>query len=246
MSASPYHRWVRHNSVLVRKMTYVSTTDSCVQSLEHSATPGLLPFDNTIQKLISLSFMPQHMFLEDTHVKFPSVCCLHSLAPYCINLPIPQNLHDDVMHPLHNDAKMFTDMLKCYVTITLHHLILSAIWIRVSGMGWTAGACQILSAAPTLFEPLVPVKHCCMLPTAVNIHMLHSQMIVHFSCPSTHRKWMTQHCACPDKSMTVIHWATNCCAEITQSSMLMLCAYCGQKWPLLDGTRLINIKLHII
>jgi hypothetical protein len=44
-------------------------------------TPGLVFFDNTIQKLISLSFTPQHMLLERYPCKFPTVCCLHALAP---------------------------------------------------------------------------------------------------------------------------------------------------------------------
>jgi hypothetical protein len=73
-------------------------------------TLGLVPFDNKIQKLISLSFIPQHMFLEDTHASF-LLCVVYTLwLPYCRNFPKPQNLHDDVMHPLHTDAKMFTDM----------------------------------------------------------------------------------------------------------------------------------------
>jgi hypothetical protein len=57
------------------------------------------------------------------------------------------------------------------MTITQHHLIHSGMWIWVSSIGWTTGACQIQSAAPTLFEPLVPVKHCCTLPTAITIHV---------------------------------------------------------------------------
>jgi len=72
-------------------------------------TPGLVLFDNTIQKLTSLSFTPQHMFLEDTHASF-LLCVVYTLwHPYCRNFPIPQNLHADVMHLLHTDAKMFTD-----------------------------------------------------------------------------------------------------------------------------------------
>jgi len=41
-------------------------------------TPGLVLLDNTIQKLISLSFITQHMFLKDTHASF-LLCVVYTL-----------------------------------------------------------------------------------------------------------------------------------------------------------------------
>ena len=43
--------------------------------------------------------------------------------------------------------------------------------------------------------------------------------------PFAHRKWMMQCSVCLDESMTVLHWATCCCAKITQSSLFMMCGY---------------------
>lgn len=63
--------------------------------------------------------------------------------------------------------------------------------------------------------------------------------------PTAHRNWMMQHCMCQDESISLLHWATHCWAEITQCSMLMKCAYCGWSWPLPDGERMINITWHI-
>jgi hypothetical protein len=63
-----------------------------------------------------------------------------------------------------------------YTTITLHHLIHFAKCVRVRNVGWTTWACQLFSAAPTLFEPLVPFKHCCTL------QLSHLRMDIHWSC----------------------------------------------------------------
>jgi hypothetical protein len=124
-----------------------------------------------IQKLISLSFIPQNMVLEDTHASFLLRVVYTLWHRYSKNLTTPQNLHDDVIHLLHNDVKKFTNRWSVmWQSHTQHHLIHSGMWIWVSSIGWT-GACQIQSAAHTLFEPLAPVKHCCTLPTAVNIHV---------------------------------------------------------------------------
>jgi hypothetical protein len=45
--------------------------------------------------------------------------------------------------------------------------------------------------------------------------------------PSAHRNWKIQCCVCQDESMNLLHWAARCCADITQSSLLMKCAYWG-------------------
>jgi hypothetical protein len=80
------------------------------------------------------------------------------------------------------DAKVFTDMPKCYTVITLHHLFHFGMCIWVCNVRWMIGVCQVLSASPTLFEPLAPVKHCCMPQTVVTVHMLHLRMNVRWSC----------------------------------------------------------------
>ena len=86
------------------------------------------------------------------------------------------NLCDDVMHTFHANTKVFTDMPKHYTTIMLHHLVHFGTCVWVCNVGWTPGVCQVLSAAPSLFEPLAPVKHCCTLQTVVTVHVLHSRM----------------------------------------------------------------------
>ena len=88
------------------------------------------------------------------------------------NLPIRQNLRDNVMHLLHAET------LNHYMTITQHHLIPFYIVVWVSNVGWTTRASQVLSAAPTLFEPCAPVKHCYIpYPTAFPYW---NGMVLHF------------------------------------------------------------------
>jgi hypothetical protein len=94
-------------------LTHVSSLWITVQ------TPGLFPTDNMIKKLVSLSFTLQHMFQADTPYELSSVSPSNSLAPSVQNLPIPQNLRDDVMHTLHAVAEVFTDRPQCYVAKTL-------------------------------------------------------------------------------------------------------------------------------
>jgi hypothetical protein len=72
------------------------------------------------------------------------------------------NVHDDVMHMLLANVRVFIDMMKHYM-ITLHHSMLFAMYVRVCNVGWMTRACQILSAATTVFDTLTPVKHCCTL-----------------------------------------------------------------------------------
>ena len=63
------------------------------------------------------------------------LCHLNFSAPMLQKL-ISQNLHDDVIHTFHAGAKVFNDMLKHYVMMTLHHFIHLAL---VSGsMVWDA------------------------------------------------------------------------------------------------------------
>ena len=110
--------------------------------------------------------------------KLPSVHCLNCSSPIlqvCSDTPKLARRCDA-------DAKVYTDMPKCYAVITLHHLFHFSKCIWVCNVGWMTGECQVLSAAPSLFEPLAPVKHCCMLQTLVTVHMLRSRMNVRWSC----------------------------------------------------------------
>jgi hypothetical protein len=102
MSASPYQRW--YGTTLFQSgegqmfplLTKAWTT---VQ------TPGLIPFDNMIQKLVSISFILEQMFQADTHkncLLFIISTLWHTLRK---NLLIPQNLHDDMTHTFDIDAK---------------------------------------------------------------------------------------------------------------------------------------------
>jgi hypothetical protein len=90
---------------------------------------------------------------------------------YSRNLPTCQNLHDNVMHIFH------ADMQNHYMIITHHHLIHFYMCVWVSKVGLTTRTYQVLSAAPTLFEPCATVKHHCLLLT-VDIHLLHLRMNV--------------------------------------------------------------------
>jgi len=141
-------------------------------------TPELVPYNNMIQKFVSLSFKMQQMFQADTQVS----CLLFINSTlrhlYCRNLPTPRNLCDDAIHMFYTEAKVFTDTMKCYTTITLHHLIHFGTCVWVRNMGWMTGACHTLSVAPTLFECLAPVKHCCMLHAVIAVFMFHLTMNV--------------------------------------------------------------------
>jgi hypothetical protein len=95
------------------------------------------------------------------------------------------------------------------------------VWVR--NVDSTTGACQVLSAVPTLSESLLPDTHCCTLQIVIAIHTLQSKMNARCLAPSAHRNWMMQCCALLDKSVTVLH-----CADITQSSLLMYYARCGK------------------
>jgi len=145
-------------------------------------TPKLVPYNNMIQKFVSLSFILQQMFQADTCVSCLLFINSTLWHPHCRNLPTPQKLCDDAIHMFHTEAKVFTDMLKRYMIFTLHHLIHFGTCVWVCKVGWTTGVCQILSVAPTLFEPLAPVKHCCKLQTVVTVCVLHSRINECWSC----------------------------------------------------------------
>jgi hypothetical protein len=146
--------------------------------------------------------------------------------PFCLsfklmvpNFPIPQNLHDSMMHKFHAVAKVFANRLKCYTvtqrSIALYHLIHFGTCVWVCHVGWVTRACQFLGAASTLFGSLAPV-------------IIREWMSTGRS-PYTHRNWMTRQCVCLDESMIVLRWANDCaCGEITQSSLHMMRACGGQ------------------
>lgn len=115
----------------------------------------------------------------------------------------------------------------CTIWSTLAPMSGSITW------GWQPGH--------TLFESLAPVRHCCMLQTFVPYTCFIQEQKSAGLAPSAHRNWKMHCCVCQDESMDLLHWATRCCAEITQSSLLMKCAYCGWLWQLLDGERMMNI-----
>jgi hypothetical protein len=75
---------------------------------------------------------------------------------------------------------------------------------------------------------LVLLLPCLNLVQTVIIHMLHLRMNVRWSCTYLHTENGWQRHACSDNSVTVLQWATSCCAEITQSRLLMMFAYHGQ------------------
>jgi hypothetical protein len=143
-------------------------------------TPGLVLFDNTIQKLNSLSFIPQHMFLEDTHASF-LLCVVYTLwHPYCRNFPIPQNLCADVMHPLHTDAKKFTD--RWSVTLQSHNTI------------WSTLACGY---GPVAWEDnrVMPDPECCSYPlwtSCTSQTLLYAANSCHHTNPSWMNEWMNE------------------------------------------------------
>jgi hypothetical protein len=87
---------------------------------------------------------------------------------------------------------------------------------HVSGsvkLGGKTGLCQILSVAPTLFEPLAPVKHCCKLQTVITVRVLHSRINECWSC--------TFHAQKPgDAAVLVPGWIYNC----TPLSNTLLCS----------------------
>jgi hypothetical protein len=186
-------------------------------------TLGFIPSDSTIPKLVPL-FHTVADVPSRYPCKLPSVHCLNSLASIlqlCYDTP-------KLARRYYADAKVFTDMPKCYTVITLQHLFHFGMCVWVCNVGWITGVCQVLGAALTLFEPLAPVKHCCMLQTVVTVHMLHSRMNVCWSCTfHTHTEWMMQHCVpgrihdCPPLSIRLF------CREVTQSSLLMTCACLG-------------------
>ena len=140
------------------------------------------------------------------------------------------------MHTFHDDTKVFTDTPMHYTTITLLHLIHFAKCVWVCNVGWTTRACQVFSAAPALFEPLAPFNHCCTLQLSPCTCFIWEWMPAGLAT-SAQRNWMKQQCACLDKSMTVL-CATHSCSDMTENSLLMMCAYRGGYWTLLDWTKI--------
>jgi len=134
-----------------------------------------------------------------------------------------------------------TLMQKHYTMINLHHLILLGTCVQVQNVESMNGACQVLSAVPILFDSLVPVKHWRTLQRVIVINTLHAKMNACDLASSAYINWMMQHCAWLDKSVTVLH-----CAHITQSNLLMTYAcHSSDHWPLSEGTRMINLTLHV-
>jgi hypothetical protein len=118
-----------------------------------------------------------------------------------------------------------TKQSHCNIWSTLAH-------VTVCKVGWTTRVCQVLSGAPTVFEPLSPIKHCCSLQTVVTLPVLHSRM----------NEWMNKCWSCTfraqklnDTVFRVSGWIHDysteqrCCAKITQSSLFMMCGCNGQK-----------------
>jgi len=109
-------------------------------------TLGFFPSDSTIPKLVPLS----HTIADVPSrypCKLPSVHCLNSLAP------ILQVCSDTLKLARRCDAnaRVFTDMPKCYTVIKLHHLFHFGMCVWVCNVGWMTRPCQVLGAARTLF-----------------------------------------------------------------------------------------------
>lgn len=181
-------------------------------------TPGLIPTINTIQKLIFLSFIP--------HSK-----PIPMRVAFCLLFKLFITHTAETFHYPRTWVMMWctrsTLMPRCCKVITLHRLIHFGTCVWVHNMGWTTRAYQVLNASYTLFESLAPVKHCCMLQTVVLCTCFIREQKSAGLAPSAHRNWKMHCYVCQDESMNLLHWATRCCAEITQSSLLMKCAYCG-------------------
>jgi hypothetical protein len=97
--------------------------------------------------------------------------------------------------------------------IPLHHWDHFGTCDWVCKVGCTTGLCQILSVAPTLFEPLAPVKHCCKLQMVITVCVLHSRINECWSCTLRAQK--------PgDTAFLVPGWIHNC----TPLSNTMLCS----------------------
>ena len=66
-------------------------------------------------------------------------------------LPTPQNLRHGVTHTFHTDAKAVTDYVSNDDHTVPFYPLGTCVWVR--NFWWTTVACQVLSAARTLFEP---------------------------------------------------------------------------------------------
>ena len=100
-------------------------------------TLGFIPSDSTIPKLVLLlrtvAEVPGRY-----PCNLPFVHCLNALAPIlqvCSGTP-------KLAHRYDADAKVFTDIPKCYTVITLQHLFHFGLYVRVCNVGWITGMCQ--------------------------------------------------------------------------------------------------------
>lgn len=147
-------RFVQCDSLSVRKMTDVSNADSCVQFLDQRANTRTHPLQQYDPKIC----LPLFHTAADVPSRCQASCLLFVNStlqdPYCRNLLPPQNLCDDAIHMFQTEAKVFTDTLKHYMTVTLHHLIHFGTCVWAHNMGWMTGACHALSVASTLFKRL--------------------------------------------------------------------------------------------
>jgi len=71
--------------------------------------------------------------------KFPSVCCLHSSAPILQKLSNTPELVCWCDAPVTHWFQEVHWQMKCYTTITQHHLIHSGMWVWTSSMGGQQG-----------------------------------------------------------------------------------------------------------
>ena len=81
--------------------------------------------------------------------------------------------------------------------------------------GWSGSA-----MSPVLLLPSLNTLH-----TVITEYMLRPRINISWYCT-----FLTQKLDDAAIFVPVLHWATRCCAEITQSSMIMTCAFHGRHW----------------
>ena len=128
------------------------------------------------------------------------------------------------MRTFHVGAMVITDMLKCYTPIPLHIWTTSAHVsgsIKLGHLGCARSSVLLLPSLNLLHQSNTAISckqlslYMCLIQELMNAGL----------APSAHRNQMTQCSMCLDESITVLHWATCCCAEFTQSSLFMMCGY---------------------
>jgi hypothetical protein len=98
-------------------------------------TPGLVLFDNYNPKTHLPLFNTTAYVPRRYPCKFPSVYCLHSLAPILQKLSNTPELAWWCDAPITHWCQDVQWQVKCYTTITQHHLIHSGMLVWVSSMG---------------------------------------------------------------------------------------------------------------